>query len=134
MSDNKSRVQALYAAFGSGDLVTILSNLDDQVEWVSNCDAASVPWGGARLGHSGAASFFEALGGNLEFSLFEPKQFAAESDAVFVRGQTIATVKTTGRRFDSEWVHIFTFAGGKVTRFQEFYDTAAIIEALPERK
>ena len=32
-----------------------------------------------------------------------------------------------------EWVHLFTIEGGKVTRFEEFYDTAGIAPALTGR-
>lgn len=100
------------------------------VEWVSNCAAAPIPWGGTRRGPQGARSFFEALEQNLEFELFEPCEFAADGDLVFVRGRTVARVKATGRRLDSEWVHAFAVDGGRIKRFQEFYDTATVLAAL----
>ena len=62
--------------------------------------------------------------------MFEPRQFFAAADNVIVFGRTQARVKITGRKFDSEWVHIFTFKDGKLERFQEFYDTAVIVEAF----
>lgn len=130
MSDNKALIQSLYAAFGRGDVPFILANLADSIEWVSTGDAGAIPWAGIRRGRQGTLSFFEALGSNLEFELFEPAQFAADGDLIFVRGRTVAKVKGTGRRFDSEWVHIFTIANGRITRFQEFYDTAAIVAAV----
>jgi uncharacterized protein len=49
---------------------------------------------------------------------------------VTVLGRTLARVKSTGKKIDSEWAHVFTFRGGRVARFQEFYDTAAIVEAI----
>jgi hypothetical protein len=45
-------------------------------------------------------------------------------------GRTFARVKSTGKKFDSEWAHVFTIKGGKIKRFQEFYDTAAIVDAI----
>jgi ketosteroid isomerase-like protein len=36
-----------------------------------------------------------------------------------------ATIKATKKSFESEWVHIFTIKDGLVTRWQEFFDTAA---------
>src|ERR1700693_6149162 len=50
-----------------------------------------------RRGQQGALSYFEAVGGNLDFEIFEPRQFAADGELVFVRGRTLATVKSTGR-------------------------------------
>jgi ketosteroid isomerase-like protein len=48
---------------------------------------------------------------------------------LFVTGYYAATLKKTGRRAASEWVHIFTFRDGKVTKLREFLDTASFIEA-----
>ncbi len=130
MSDNKTFVQGLYAAFGRGDVPFILANVDGSVEWVSTGDSDVIPWGGARRGQQGALSYFQSIGGNLEFESFEPNQFAADGEFVFVRGRTVAKVKPTGRRFDSEWLHVFTIADGRVMRFQEFSDTAVIAAAF----
>ncbi len=133
MQSNTSLVQAVYAAFGRGDAPFILSNLDEAVEWASNCNPADIPWGGVRHGHAGALSFLQALGGHVDFEAFEPRLFAAEGDLVFVQGRSVARVKATGRAYDSDWVHVFTISGGKLKRFHEFYDTAAIIAALPAK-
>ncbi len=133
MLGNTERVQTLYGAFGRGDVAFILLNLAPSIDWISNCNSEDIPWGGARKGHPGALSFFGSLDANLNFEIFEPLQFAAEGALVFVRGRTVAQVKSTGRKFDSEWVHVFTFADDKVIRFQEFYDTAAIISALSKK-
>ena len=131
MTDNKTLVQSLYAAFGRGDVPFILAALDEAADWVSNDSSGKIPWGGARRGHAGALEFFQTLGGALDFEAFEPRLFAAENDLVFVQGRTRAKVKATGRTFDSEWTHVFTIVDGKVKRFQEFYDTLAIAGALP---
>ncbi len=130
MPDNKAFVQSLYAAFGRGDIPFILAHLDDAIAWVSNCSSDRIPWGGTRKGRAGAQSFFQALADHLDFELFDPREFAADGDLVVVHGRTVAKVKQTSRRFDSDWVHLFTIAGGRVTRWQEFYDTDAILAAL----
>ncbi len=130
MSDNSTRVRSLYESFGRGDLKSILDNLDSSIEWISSTSASVIPWGGRHNGVEGAASFFKALTDNLDFEVFEPRQFFAAGDHVTVLGRTVARVKSTGKKFDSEWAHVFTFKGGKVERFQEFYDTAAIVHAI----
>ena len=38
-------------------------------------------------------------------------------------------LKKTGKPVASEWVHVFTFKDGKVTRFREHTDTAQFAEA-----
>ena len=131
MTDNIAFVQSLYAAFGRGDLSFILGNLHPGIEWSSNANPAIVPWGGTRTGTEGATAFFVALGGNLDFEIFEPKEFHAAGGTVTVVGHTRARCKNGGHGlFDSEWVHIFTVTDGKLMRFREYYDTAAIEAAL----
>ena len=39
------------------------------------------------------------------------------------------TAKLTGKHFESDWLHVFTFANGKGVRWQEFTDTAAFYKA-----
>ena len=133
MPDNKAFVQSLYAAFGRGDIPFILAHADEAIDWSSNDHTGAVPWGGARKGRQDVQRFFDTLAATLEFEVFDPRRFAAEGGLVFVQGRTVAKVKATGRRFDMEWVHLFTIEGGKVKRFEEFYDTTGITPALSGR-
>ena len=131
MTDNPAFVRSLYDAFGRGDMETIIDNVDPAIEWVSHISGETVPWGGRRSGRAGVASFFQAIGENLDFEAFEPRQFLDSGDAVTVLGRTRARFKGDGGgMFDSEWVHIFMIRDGKVARFQEYYDTAEIERAL----
>jgi len=133
MPDNKAFVQSLYAAFGRGDVPFILAHLDESIVWTSTCSSGAIPWGGIRNGRPGAMSFFQALADNLDFELFEPRQLAADGELLFVHGRTVAKARSTGRKFDSEWAHLFSIGDGRVKRFQEFYDTDAILAALRPR-
>jgi uncharacterized protein len=131
MSDNAAFIRSLYGAFQRGDMKTILDNLDPSIEWISNGDGEVIPWGGKRGGLVGAASFFQSLADNLDFEIFEPRQFFDAGDTMTVLGRTRARMKRNGGgAFDCEWAHIFTLKSGKLVRFQEFYDTAAIIDAI----
>jgi ketosteroid isomerase-like protein len=133
MPDNKAFVQSLYAAFGRGDIPFILAHADEAIAWSSSNSTGVVPWGGARQGRQDVQKFFEILAANLDFEVFDPRRFASDGGLVFVQGRTVAKVKSTGRRFDMEWVHLFTIEGGKVKRFEEFYDTAGVAPALSGR-
>ena len=129
MTSHADYVRTLYAAFGRGDLKFILENCDPAIEWVSNGAVDDIPWGGTRKGTSGTESFFHLLAEYLDFEVFEPREFFEAGNAVIVRGFTRARVKRHGT-FESGWVHIFTVRNGKVARFEEYYDTAAIKRAL----
>lgn len=45
---NVATVQAIYDAFGRGDVATILDKLDDAVEWETSVPVPEVPWLQAR--------------------------------------------------------------------------------------
>jgi ketosteroid isomerase-like protein len=131
VTDNSTLIRSLYDAFGRGDVKTILDNIDPSIEWISNGDGRTIPWGGKHRGIEGVASFFQALADNLNFEAFEPREFLASGDAVIVLGRTRAHfMKAAGGTIDSEWAHVFTIKNGKLARFQEFYDTAAIEHAI----
>lgn len=129
MASNTDFIRNLYAAFGRSDVKTILDNLDPTIVWKSNCDE-TIPWGGTRHGVTGAASFFQELGENLDFESFESREFFEAGDTVIVVGYTRARLQRNGRPVNSDWVHVFTLRNGKVSQFREFYDTAAVIRAL----
>ncbi len=131
MVDHAAFVGSLYAAFGRGDLGFILEQCAADIAWESNCDADRVPWGGRREGLAGVTAFFQNLTGHLEFEVFEPGPPRVSGDTIFVLGRTRARHRHAGQGvFDCEWVHVFTMADGRLARFQEFYDTAAVEHAL----
>jgi uncharacterized protein len=35
----------------------------------------------------------------------------------------------TGRKAESDWVHVFTIRNGQVVKFQEYFDTAVAVAA-----
>ena len=122
-------VKSLYAAFGKGDIATIVAAVTADVDWVSTGRASDFPTLGPRKGQSGVGEFFRDVGSNLAFSDFSPREFYATGDKVFVLGSYAMTVKKTGKPVQSDWIHIFTIAGGKVKAFREFLDTARAAEA-----
>lgn len=131
-SENARTVEAIYAAFGRGDLASILNSLAEQVEWQH--PGPDIPWGGARHGRAAVAQFFAALVEHVDMEQFVPEQFVARGDDVIVLGRERARVKSSGRVYETEWVHVWSLEGGSVIRFREYTDTAAILGALAARK
>lgn len=125
---NLETIQSAYAAFGRGDMPALLALIDANVEWV-NPGPREVPWAGSFRGHDGVVTFFSAIGASLEFEAFEPQAFFANGDRVVVLGSEKARVKSTGKTFDNPWAHAFTLASGKVIKFHEYSDSAAIAAA-----
>ena len=125
-------VQAIYAAFGRGDVPAILALMSDDVEWESWADNAAqkagVPWLRSRRGKSGVGEFFQLVG---QFTIHDfqvlsimpgDRQVAAE----FV----VDATPPGGRRYRDEEMHLWTFGtDGKVTRLRHYVDTAKHIAA-----
>ncbi|MET0623430.1 MAG: nuclear transport factor 2 family protein [Pyrinomonadaceae bacterium] len=127
--ENKRVVQSIFEAFGRGDVPGVLSHLSEDVTWKAPGPEV-VSYFGDRSGHAGATEFFVQLGTNVDFEHFEPGVFVAEGDRVVALGRERGKVKATGKTFDNDWALVFTFAGGKVTDFQIYENTAAIAEAF----
>lgn len=127
--DNKRVVQAIFEAFGRGDVPGVLSHLSEDVTWKAPGPEV-VSYFGDRRGHAGATEFFVQLGTNVDFEYFEPGVFVAEGDRVVALGRERGQVKATGKSFDNEWALVFTFDGGKVSDFQIYENTSAIAEAF----
>ena len=128
--DNVRTVQEAYAAFGRGDIAALLAMLDEGVEWVTPGPPEVMPTAGTRRGREGVAEFFSTLAETDDIEVFEPQEFIARGDKVVAIIKCRTRLKATGRAVDDELVHIFTVRDGRVTRFREYFDTAAAVEAL----
>jgi ketosteroid isomerase-like protein len=127
---NVTQVQSLYAAFGRGDIATILAGVSLDIDWETIGRASDFPTLGPRRGASAVREFFKLVADNEEFSDFSPREFYPSQDKVFVLGSYSLTIKKTGKKVASEWVHVFTLRDGKVTRFREHTDTAQFAEGF----
>src|SRR5712691_1716227 len=81
--DNVELVQAMYEAFGRGDIAYILDQLADDVIW-ENKAAKEIPWSGSYPGRNRVPEFFEAISGSVDTDLFAPEEFIAQGDKVVV--------------------------------------------------
>ena len=125
-AQNIKVVQDAYAAFGRGDVPAILATLSDDIVWVGVYGTGQhVPTSGERRGKAAVGEFFKQVGQSVSFSQFEPREFVATGDKVVALGHY--TAKTPiGKGFDSDFAMVFTFSNGKISRFQEFCNSAAI--------
>ena len=132
---NVQTVQAIYEAFGRGDVPAILDHMSDDVEWeewsgVNAGQDAGVPWLVHRSGKSGVAAFFAALAENLEVHSFQPMNLLAGGNQVAATISIDGTATKTGERFQDEEIHLWTFdETGKVTAMRHYADTAKHIKA-----
>jgi uncharacterized protein len=126
---NIAFVQSLYAAFRRGDIDAIVAATSPDVRWEAVGRPTDFPVLAVRKGHDGVREFFRLLGETQDIVQFEPRDFHAADAMVFVSGHYAWTLRKTGKRVASDWLHVFAIADGKVTAFRDFTDTARFAEA-----
>ena len=126
---NIAFIQSLYAAFGRGDINTVIAGVAADVDWTVNGRRKDYPMLGNWKGQDGVKKFFEGVTEHEEVVEFSPREFFAADDRVCVLGHYAWKIRKTGRSVASDWAHIFTVRNGKVVKFREFNDTAQFAEA-----
>jgi ketosteroid isomerase-like protein len=128
MSDLINKIKAIYAAFGRGDIATILASLTDDVSWEFEAPA-ELSWSGIRRTPQEAAGFFAGIAAEHVNPNLEMSEFFASNDSVAAFGRYQATVKATGIRVDTPVAHYFRFRDGKIARYINIINSAAFLEA-----
>jgi uncharacterized protein len=128
-NDNLKRVQDLYEAFSKRDIPAILAMLSPDVEWGEPANPFN-PAGGTRRGHAGFLEWARIGREAEDILVLEPKRFLLDADSVAVVGYTKCLARPTGKVYETDFVHLFSFEDGKVSRFQEFFDTYLAGEAF----
>jgi ketosteroid isomerase-like protein len=122
---NVKVVQQAYQDFQAGNIQGVLSQMASDVEWQLPA-IANVPISGLRRGSGQVAEFFSTLAEDQEPVVFEPREFISQGDNVVALGHYKWNVKKTGRQFESDFVHVFTVRDGRIARFREYMDSAAV--------
>lgn len=132
MNENVERLQQMYAAFGRGDIDTLLANVTDDVTWGIDTAASEVPTYGVRSGREGVADFFATLAEYVDFKSFEPRNFAAAGDEVLVTVDYDFQFRKNGKGMPMAALHRFRIRDGKVSSFRGYEDTAAVRSAYAD--
>jgi ketosteroid isomerase-like protein len=124
---NVETVQAIYAAFGRGDVPFILDQVADDVAWEAWADNSAQTAGVAHLaprhGKQGVAEFFGVVG-TFEIVDFDVIAILDGGDKVAAEFVIEANLPNGGHYRDEE-MHLWSFdEDGKVTRLRHYTDTA----------
>ena len=124
-----SLIKGMYESFGRGDIAGVIAGLTADIHWRVNGERSVYPLLGVWKGTDEVKKFFAGVAELEHFSEFNPKEFYAAGDKVFVLGRYAGKIIKTGRSFASEFVHVFTLRDGKVCKFHEFNDSANFVAA-----
>src|SRR3712207_6264716 len=111
MNDNVATVSAIYEAFGTGDVPSVLRYLADNVrfeEWADNsAQKAGVPWFQLFVGKDEVLQFFKIVGG-FRITDFRVPSLMAGENQVAAEIETEADVLSTGGHYLDQEIHLWT--------------------------
>ncbi len=128
MNNLVTTVQAMYEAFGKGDIPFILNLVSDDAQWEhwadNSAQNAGVPWMVARKGKAGAMEYFVSIS-KLQIKEFSILSIMANETQVAAEFVLEADVPATGKHYRDEEMHLWTFnKEGKIIRLRHYLDTA----------
>jgi uncharacterized protein len=125
--DNVSLVKNLYDAFGRGDIPTVLGAMSPDIHWYQAESNPYMPSGEAWVGPDAVLNnLFMRLGAEWDGFSVHPKSFHNADGSVIVEARYSGRYKATGKNMDTQACHVFDIKDGKVTRFQQYVDTAKL--------
>lgn len=127
--ENTALVQQGYKLFSQGDIPGVLKLMSPDVVWELP-KLEHVPFTGKFQGVEGVGRFFSALASAMDILKYEPREFIAQGNKVVVIGQSRARVKGQAEEFDDRWVDVLTVENGKVTRYEQYGNTAQLERAF----
>jgi uncharacterized protein len=131
--DNVTLLKSLYDAFGQGDIPTVLGSLSPEIRWHEAESNPYMPSGEAWVGTEAVLNLFMKLDAEWDSFTVRPKSFYGAGDSVIVEARYSGTYKATGKSMDAQACHVWDVKDGKVTRFQQYLDTAKIRDAMGAR-
>lgn len=124
MSAPRDLVRSLYDAFARGDAETVLGALDEHVEW-REAEGGPLAVDNPFVGPQAVAEgVFGPLLEDLEDFAVRPEKLVADGADVVAVGRYSGTHGATGEPLDAQFAHHWTVEDGRVTRFQQYTDTA----------
>lgn len=129
--ENINIVQNLYSSFSGKNFNAILEMLSPDVEWGEPSNPFN-PASGTRYGHEGFLEWINIGRQSEDILELQPKKMLTDIDSVAVVGFIKCRAISTGKIYESDFVHLITIKNGKVIKFQEFFDTYSAGEAFKQ--
>jgi ketosteroid isomerase-like protein len=131
MGSSTEVVKKAYEAFGRGDIPAVLGLMDPQIRWHQ---AEGNPYqlsGEAWVGPDAVMSnLFQKLGQDWAEFAVKPSSFHEAGAVVTVEGRYAGKHRKTGKSLDCQMCHVMTVENGKITKFQQYVDTAQLKDVM----
>jgi ketosteroid isomerase-like protein len=126
--NNAEIIRSLYESFKIGDIPAVLGAFDENISWT---DAEGFPHGGTYIGANAILeNVFNNLGSEWEGFSAVPTEYVDGGDKIVALGNYSGKYVKTGKSINVPFAHVWTLAGGKITKFVQYTDTLKVSEAL----
>lgn len=120
-------VQAAYAAFGQGDMASMLALFTDDAVFTL---PAALPWGGVYQGKAEIVTMFQKLAQHLDFTRFDVTQLLGAGELIVAVGRWEGLTKPGGKVTGTNFLMRWDVRGDKIARFEDFVDAGAVHAAF----
>jgi ketosteroid isomerase-like protein len=132
--DNVALLKGLYDAFGSGDIPAVLGMMSPDMRWYQAESNPYMPSGEAWVGPDAVLNnLFMKLGAEWDGFAVHPASFHGAGKSVIVEARYSGTFKATGKSMNAQVCHVWDVKDGKVSRFQQYVDTAKLRDVMTAR-
>lgn len=125
-----SLVQRAYRCFEAGDMSGLMALMAVDLDYFEPGPPGQIPWAGHFKGLEGFAQWMATNQEHLEDSRIEADDFMADGNRVVMFGRVFATVKKTGKPFESHVAMAFTVEDGRLRTVRIYQDTASLLNAI----
>lgn len=128
---NVDLIKNAYDAFARGDVPAVLGVMDPEIKWHEAEGNPYMPSGEAFVGPDAVLNkLFARLAEEWDGFEVHPNLFYDAGGNVIVEGRYTGTFKATGKAQNTQVCHIWSFKGGKITKFQQYVNTAELQEVM----
>lgn len=127
---NVELVRSIYHAFATGDVPAVVACFRPDIVWN---EAENNPWadGNPYIGPDAVVNgVFARCAGEWDGFSVVVEEILDAGDTIVALGRYRGTYKATGRQQDTQVVHVWRIADGKVARFQQYTDTLQIVRVM----
>lgn len=130
MSNETTRdtVNALYAAYKSGDVESFFAMVDDDITWSLVGPVTVFPFGGVKKGKAEVRAALTMLGQHYQIERHDRKLIIVEGDAAALIIDAAFLQLATGRTITVRLANFLRLHNGRLIEFQEFGDTFDVVE------
>ena len=124
----------VYAAFGRGDIPTVLAGFHREIEWREAEGNPYKPDGAAWVGPQAVLEkLFMRLGSEWEGFTVNVRALHDAGEHVVMEGRYTGTYKASGKSLDAQVCHVLRFQDRKLVSFQQYVDTGQLQAVMATR-